>query len=92
MAEVGDVLRAQRPSQDQRFTRKVRFLVAVRAGDLAVTQALLAEDPGLVQATSPRTSGARPTWGHTAHGDDLPDEALTFVGSIDQPPDKATKR
>jgi hypothetical protein len=51
MSQLGDHLREQRPSQDERFMRRVQFLIAVRTGDLAVIQRQLEADPALVHVT-----------------------------------------
>jgi F-type H+-transporting ATPase subunit beta len=51
MNQLGDHLREFRPSQDERFARRVQFLVAVRTGDLARVERELAADPSLLEAT-----------------------------------------
>lgn len=45
-----DQLHRQRPSHDQRFSRTVQFLIAVRTGDTARVSELLAVDPALIDA------------------------------------------
>jgi RNA polymerase sigma factor (sigma-70 family) len=51
MNQLGDQLREWRPSQDERFAQRVRFLVAVRTGDVASVERQLASDPSLLEAT-----------------------------------------
>jgi RNA polymerase sigma factor (sigma-70 family) len=45
-----DALHDQRPSHDARFSRTVRFFIAVMTGEVTKVCALLAEDPTLVHA------------------------------------------
>ena len=51
MNQLGDHLRAFRPSQDERFARGVQFLVAVRTGHLARVERELEANPSLLEAT-----------------------------------------
>jgi RNA polymerase sigma factor (sigma-70 family) len=50
MNQLGDHLREFRPSQDERFARRVQFLVAVRTGDPDRVERELAADPSLLEA------------------------------------------
>ena len=51
MNQLGDQLRDWRPSQDERFAQRVRFLVAVRTGDIGEVERQLAIDLSLLEAT-----------------------------------------
>lgn len=53
-------LSAQRPSHNERFSRTVQFLVAVRIGNLARVRAWLVTDPSLVNAYAEGDQGLSP--------------------------------
>jgi RNA polymerase sigma factor (sigma-70 family) len=51
MARFSEHLREFCPSQDDRFTQRVNFLIAVRTGELARVERQLASDPSLLEVT-----------------------------------------
>jgi RNA polymerase sigma factor (sigma-70 family) len=63
MSQLGDRLREHRPSQNEHFTRRVQFLIAVRTGDLSTVRRLLQVDPSFVRATLPREAWGEPEMG-----------------------------
>ncbi len=63
MNQLGDTLREHRPSQNEHFTQRVQFLIAVRTGDLSTVRRLLQADPSLVRATLPREEWGEPEMG-----------------------------
>jgi len=60
MNQLGDTLREYRPSQNEQFTQRVQFLIAVRTGDLSTARRLLQADPSFVRATLPREQWGEP--------------------------------
>jgi Ankyrin repeats (many copies) len=63
MNQLGDSLREHRPSQNEQFTQRVQFLIAVRTGDLSTVRRLLQADPSFVRATLPREQWGEPEMG-----------------------------
>ena len=63
MSQLGDTLREHRPSQNEQFTQRVQFLIAVRTGDLSTVRRLLQADPSFVRATLPREEWGEPEMG-----------------------------
>ncbi len=61
--QIGDSLREHRPSQNEHFTQRVQFLIAVRTGDLITVRRLLQSDPSFVRATLPREQWGEPEMG-----------------------------
>ena len=45
---IQDDLQANKPSQDQHFSNKVRFFIALKSGDLEQVKALVEDDPDLL--------------------------------------------
>lgn len=54
-----ETLQARSPSRDDRFARKVQFLVAVCTGDVRRVQQLLQQDPSLLGATLAKQEWSR---------------------------------
>jgi RNA polymerase sigma factor (sigma-70 family) len=63
MSQFGDSLREHRPSQNEHFTQRVQFLIAVRTGDISTVRRLLQADPSFVRATLPREAWGEPEMG-----------------------------
>src|SRR5260221_5341765 len=63
MNQFGDTLREHRPSQNEHFTQRVQFLIAVRTGDLSTVRRLLQGDPSFIRATLPREEWGEPEMG-----------------------------
>jgi RNA polymerase sigma factor (sigma-70 family) len=63
MNQFGDSLREHRPSQNEHFTQRVQFMIAVRTGDISTARRLLQADPSFVRATLPREAWGEPEMG-----------------------------
>jgi ankyrin repeat protein len=85
MSQLGDHLREQRPSQDERFMRRVQFLIAVRTGDLAVIQRQLETDPALVHVTLTREEWGRAEMGQPTLPMEFDYTPLHFAATYGQP-------
>ena len=57
---IQDDLQANKPSQDQHFSNKVRFFIALKSGDLEQVRALVEDDPDLL--------GEKTEWGIASEG------------------------
>jgi len=60
MNQLGDTLRENRPSQNEHFTQRVQFLIAVRTGDLSTVRCgvALKRDPGFSLKRDPARTGS----------------------------------
>jgi len=52
----------KRPSQNDDFERRVQFFIAIRTGDLATVEKLIAEETGLLTATTEREVAPEMFW------------------------------
>jgi F-type H+-transporting ATPase subunit beta len=57
---IQDDLQANKPSQDQHFSNKVRFFIALKGGDLEQVKTLVKDDPDLL--------GEKTEWGIASEG------------------------
>jgi len=84
MSQLGDNLR-ERPSQHERFTRLVQFLIAVRTGDLAAVVHHLQADASLVNASLVREDWGRAEMGQPTLPMEFDYTPLHFAVAYGQP-------
>jgi hypothetical protein len=64
MGQFGEYLREFRPSQDDEFAQRVNFLIAVRSGDVARVERMLAGNAALLEVTLSGEDWGRAEIGH----------------------------